>query len=406
VYRSPVVPAGGLPASASELDEVWTVDEYEPDPVTAYTYGGGALASYDGKLVWGTMHVPGVAALAHFRFHGNPSGADEIIAAALGTWRAVAVFSTDNAEAADPDVDLLYGNTTLPVYTGTTWIIAPNKMLQTPKLGLAGFNDVFNNYTWAMGVTDRGLYVGTMDHSYLINKVLQPLLKTIAPPIVDDEEITTLLPAGTPGADLMRFKSLDTRAITISRAGVGNYTNYGVRTMVAEPERLYVGTANPMNLMTDRKDDVPEGGWELRVVGPEDEVPAPPTPAPQPIVRTEIVTQTVPGQVVVAQSESRTLCTPRRRKKFTMRLGLRMRQASASGLKNLRSVKATVGGRTLRTKRTKRGVDVSVDLTGVTGSRAKVRVELRLRKPITVTRGGKTHRTTKLVREYRYTVCS
>ena len=26
---------------------------------------------------------------------------------------------------------------------------------------------------------------------------------------------------------------------------------------------LYIGTANPMNLMTDPDDDKPEGGWEL-----------------------------------------------------------------------------------------------------------------------------------------------
>ena len=59
----------------------------------------------------------------------------------------------------------------------------------------------------------------------------------------------------------MRFKSLRRPAVAVSRTGVGNAANYGIRTMVAEPDRLYLGTANPMNLL-------PEGGWELRRVGP------------------------------------------------------------------------------------------------------------------------------------------
>jgi hypothetical protein len=44
---------------------------------------------------------------------------------------------------------------------------------------------------------------------------------------------------------------------------VGNYANYGIRTMVSTDSALYLGSANPMNLMTDRYDDRPEGGWEL-----------------------------------------------------------------------------------------------------------------------------------------------
>ncbi|WP_174256908.1 hypothetical protein [Myxococcus xanthus] len=39
-------------------------------------------------------------------------------------------------------------------------------------------------------------------------------------------------------------------------AGLGNDTNYGVRTLVSDKKALYVGTANPMNLH-------PDGGWEL-----------------------------------------------------------------------------------------------------------------------------------------------
>jgi hypothetical protein len=44
---------------------------------------------------------------------------------------------------------------------------------------------------------------------------------------------------------------------------VGNYTNYGIRNMVSDESGVYLGMANPMNLLTDLSDDKPEGGWEL-----------------------------------------------------------------------------------------------------------------------------------------------
>jgi hypothetical protein len=44
--------------------------------------------------------------------------------------------------------------------------------------------------------------------------------------------------------------------------GVDNPSSYGVRTMIAD-DALYLGMANPMNLLTDPADDRPEGGWEL-----------------------------------------------------------------------------------------------------------------------------------------------
>jgi hypothetical protein len=65
------------------------------------------------------------------------------------------------------------------------------------------------------------------------------------------------------GADLWTFSSRPAPATPASRSGVGNFTNYGVRTIVATPDALYLGTANPMNLLTDPSDSVPEGGWEL-----------------------------------------------------------------------------------------------------------------------------------------------
>ena len=87
--------------------------------------------------------------------------------------------------------------------------------------------------------------------SYLNARLNQDVLATVA---VDTNPFA-------PGADLMVFKRLDKPAEVISRIGVGNYLNYGLRTMIVDEDKLYIGTANPMNLRTI--DGEVKGGWEL-----------------------------------------------------------------------------------------------------------------------------------------------
>jgi hypothetical protein len=128
-------------------------------------------------------------------------------------------------------------------------------MRQVPKYGLAGFNNFFNNYTWWMEVFDGRLFVGTMDFLYLGAAGLRDMF--------DFPAIVTRTFERFYGADLWAFSSSNAPAFPISRSGLGNFTNYGFRTMVVTPDALYLGSANPMNLLTDQTDDVPEGGWEL-----------------------------------------------------------------------------------------------------------------------------------------------
>jgi hypothetical protein len=263
LYQSPELRGEGLPASDAQLKEIWTVgDDYEPDPVTAGTYLGGAIASFDGQLVWGTMHAPLVAGILHYFVYGTDPLSDEVV---QGTHRPTAVFSARKLEGAEPRIRVLYGSTELPAYApGTGWGHAPNKANQVAKFGQAGFDNPFNLYTWTMGVTDRGLYVGTQDFNYVASKLAAISLDGTDIPlssIVEQIAGTQENPRLAYGADLMKFKSMQKPAVAVSRSGVGNFANYGVRTMVAEPDRLYLGTANPMNLL-------PEGGWELRRLGP------------------------------------------------------------------------------------------------------------------------------------------
>ena len=85
-------------------------------------------------------------------------------------------------------------------------------------------------------------------------------------------------PIFNPGADLMRFGNLNSPAETISNDGLGNYLNYGFRTMIGYGDDLFIGTANPMNLMTSTTDGLPDGGWELLKLVAKQIVPPNPIP--------------------------------------------------------------------------------------------------------------------------------
>ncbi len=262
VWMSPLVGRDNklTSADAAKWQSVWNAGQYEPDPVTAATYGGGALASFNGRLIWGTMHVPMTAALAHAAKYGPSEDTAGQLATVLGTNRAISIFSLEMRPGGQkPRVSLLYGAQTLPVYDGTAWTMLPNKMGGVaPLYGPSGFGNTFNNYTWTMSVYGGSLYVGTMDWSYILAEGLVSAFPELGLP-----EGTQLALVGNQfGADLWRFGPKGGAAVAESVDGVGNYANYGIRTMVSD-DALYLGTANPMNLMTNPSDDKPEGGWEL-----------------------------------------------------------------------------------------------------------------------------------------------
>lgn len=71
LWMSPPIPPGGLrPAQAEGWQIIWSARDYEQDEVTARMYNGGALASFEGHLYWGTTHAPMSAGLAHSQFYG------------------------------------------------------------------------------------------------------------------------------------------------------------------------------------------------------------------------------------------------------------------------------------------------------------------------------------------------
>lgn len=269
LFMSPIVPERGLTAvDSAGWQKVWQSNDYEPDPVTAATYGGGALASFDGYLYWGTMHVPFVATLAHINVYGSPKTQLGLVNTILRTHRAVSIFRGKDFGMPSEKITLLYGEKNLSVYaydplSGTgKWELSANNMNIEPLWGKSGFNNFYNSYTWTMAVYQNQLFVGTMDYSYLFRDGLALLVEYVLGVSLDPNLELDLPTPLDFGADLYRFYSSDEPPFTESLDGVGNYSNYGIRTMLSD-DSLYLGSANPMNLMTDLEDNKPEGGWEL-----------------------------------------------------------------------------------------------------------------------------------------------
>jgi hypothetical protein len=259
ILRSPLFGGDKMLTStdASGWEEVWNYGEYDPEASLVYTTGGGALMSYKGCLYWGTMHVPGLSLLAWNQIYGGSASQEDAQAALLGTYRPISIFrGCCLGDPAKAKIELLYGFSCLPKYVpGNTWQLVRNNMDQHPKYGLGGFNNFFNNYTWWAEVFKDKLFFGTMDFLYLGGASVRDEYEF-------PEKITKLFEKFY-GADLWVFPEKNHKAVPLSRNGVGNYANYGIRTMVSTPSALYLGSANPMNLMTDLTDDRPEGGWEL-----------------------------------------------------------------------------------------------------------------------------------------------
>jgi hypothetical protein len=231
---------------------VFKLSDYEVEPAAAQV--GGALASFDGYLYFGTMQAPLTGLGMYTQLY---SKAPINVQAFLGTQRPITIFRAKHLASSNPVIEVVYGSPVLPKYdpVADSWKLVPNGLGRSPLYGLPGFGNFFNNYTWTMEVFHGNLFVGTMDFLYLAGTIVRGLISDIPPMVTKTADQFY-------GADLWRFPSSDSPAVPVSISGVGNYTNYGIRTMVADDDALYLGTANPMNMLTDPTKG-PLGGWEL-----------------------------------------------------------------------------------------------------------------------------------------------
>lgn len=274
LYRSPPIPAEGLTATDAGHPD-WTtplwlatrdgnpdhagVPAYDPDRVTGFTTGGGALASYQGKIYFGTMSVPFLAAQRAQEAYLLPSG--DLLRTALGTHRSIALFEVDFPNGV-PSVSMIVGEKYLPTFDAVEngYTIAYDGAHATgfePRWAPSGFGNFFNTYTWAMSVFEDQVFVGTFDWSQLARVEIETML--LGSDQLQPEDRAALIGAlgdGLPGegADLFRFDGSMLAAESID--GVGNNRNYGVRNMINDGTTMWLGMANPMNLD-------PLGGWEL-----------------------------------------------------------------------------------------------------------------------------------------------
>ncbi len=301
VYRSPVLPVGGLTKNDLPLwEKMWEYTMYDKDPLNGVLSMGGDLKEFQGWLYFGSMHIPLMPAAV-----AQDQGATDTLNLVVNGHRAISVFRLREIPGTPPrdvEVQCLWGRKELSVYNPVEkkYGEIPLPTGYTPLYGDSGFGNIFNNYTWSMAEYDGCLYIGTMDWSYLAESVVEQYLKTypfrdLEPlellDIFDNgwtfswaepfkEGILSLVEKGggikkekgnvrqvpipdtdqiMPGFDLMATDGEKWTMVTNDGFGENlsaNYINYGLRNMVSDGISLFAGTANPMNIH-------PYGGWEF-----------------------------------------------------------------------------------------------------------------------------------------------
>lgn len=283
IYMSRPLSQGPLgDADRDQWQEVWKVTDYEPDPATAMVYAVGAMASFDGHLYWGTLNLPFMGYAAHLIAYGYR--AEELTTAPYYTLRPASLLRGRDFGGSSPRLEVVYGFDKAQVFipqgteqlndrTVTTgiWQEQPNKTGK-PLYGDAGFGTISNAYIWSMGVYDNKLFMGTMDTSFNTRVIMQTIPATILARVVglDIFEPANLHPPVMPlrrlrgyGADVYVMGSSARPAQLVTKMAFGQYSTTGIRTMVATPSGLYMGTANSFNLLGDPEGRVPMGGWGL-----------------------------------------------------------------------------------------------------------------------------------------------
>jgi hypothetical protein len=272
LYQSGLMPAGGFTEEQPAIfHQVFSVADFEPDPIIANAWLMGAITEYRGQVYWGTMH-PGGQAFTHLMLE-HPSILFNVAEVVPRTHRGTHLFRTDFSDPEVPKTELLYGASSYWTYNDGDWDKKPNRMGLEPLLGEAGFGDYFNEYTWTLIPYQGSLYIGTFDISGPMNLVREGIdcgigcfvLNAMARHEGDEPRIA--------GFDLFRLDDPQQPAAVLTRDGFGNPANNGVRNALVLDDALYFGTSSYTNLPP------PEGqaGWELinirrdEVVGSEKE---------------------------------------------------------------------------------------------------------------------------------------
>jgi hypothetical protein len=272
VYLGPAYGADGqytAQDAQARWRRIWTPAQYETDPVVAAVTAGGAIAFWKGWLWFGTIHNTIGTYQAHSvctlpACYGLPATPAQGIDLLFNITRAASIWRARLDAQGRPEVELLYGETELPALVPGTRSFEARATGWTPRFGRAGLGNPFLNYAWAASAGEDDLLFGFYDDRYVFDVRLGVASNG------DD-------PARGYGADLWRFSDPEAPAQPESTGGLGNFANFGVRTMLRLDGSgdVILGSANALNLE-------PEGGWELfRLTPPARAVaaPAPVSPA-------------------------------------------------------------------------------------------------------------------------------
>jgi hypothetical protein len=186
----------------------------------AYNVWAGTMKAFNTSVYVGSMAVPGMAA-----------------SQSLKSFDIIRVLSP----LCNDRVQLLVGNRTptIPV-NGVT--------KRTPLSGWqSGFGWPFDLYLWSMEVYQGRLYVGSMDMSSMLRVASEngADLSGMANAMGVPPFLFNVMLKGA-GFDLWSTSN-GIIWCNSSLTGMGDYTNYGARTMRVWDDQLVIGTANPFN---------------------------------------------------------------------------------------------------------------------------------------------------------------
>lgn len=267
LYKSPEIPEGGFTAAnATTWPKVWEYTSYETNPTSYGSTYFSVMKSFKGRLYWGMFSGTYSALYGAQRRFGTLKSA-EAIAYVLGSLRATTLFSAEDVTGNDADVEMLYGERRLPVYDSESkrWSIVDNGSHYVPRWGRSGYGNIFTCYTWSMAKYNDKLFVGTMDMSDLIDPAMEEMLQDVKSGNADKSLSLNLLDvlkallgvdSKKYGYECLMLEDHDVEPAYVTDNGFGNPAAYAIRNMEVCDGKMFIGTANPLNLHK-------EGGWQI-----------------------------------------------------------------------------------------------------------------------------------------------
>ena len=130
----------------------------------------------------------------------------------------------------------------------------------SPISGLSsGFGNPLNGYIWSMCVHQDWLYAGTCNIGVMLEYVNPANVSDSAERLLSHVGIDNIVRQQA-GAELWRTPDGE-NWIPVSRQGMGNKYNLGIRNLLSYQSRLIVGTANPFGPSVYKVSD--DGTWFL-----------------------------------------------------------------------------------------------------------------------------------------------